>query len=200
MSKVDPFLYPVPRNARKHGPRGYADYSGYRPWLRDEFVFRCAYCLSREAWGRLRGGFDLDHFEAQVLRPELAHEYENLVYSCHGCNLVKGTSLLRVPSRVSLRVEDNGIITPLDDDGERVVDLLGLDDFDYTRFRRLIIGIIRAVSGVEDETFIMMMGFPIHNLPDLGTLKPPQGNSRPEGLAQSWNSVRERGELPAYYE
>ena len=56
-----PFDYPAP-HLRRHGPMGYADYASYRPWLRDEFSFRCVYCLLREQWGRVRGLFDLDHF------------------------------------------------------------------------------------------------------------------------------------------
>ncbi len=35
------FVYPTLPHVRRHGPRGYADYPSYRPWLRDEFAFRC---------------------------------------------------------------------------------------------------------------------------------------------------------------
>ena len=48
------FRYPAVPHARRHGPRGYADAESYRPWLRDEFTFRCVYCLFREQWGRSR--------------------------------------------------------------------------------------------------------------------------------------------------
>lgn len=51
-----PFNYPDAPHRRRHGPRGYADYASYRPWLRDEFTFRCVYCLLREQWGLVRGG------------------------------------------------------------------------------------------------------------------------------------------------
>ena len=44
------FQYPRSALIRRHGPRGYADYVSYKPWLRDEFLFRCVYCLSRERW------------------------------------------------------------------------------------------------------------------------------------------------------
>ncbi len=44
-----PFRYPDGPHQRRHGPRGYASYESYRPWLRDEFAFRCVYCLTREA-------------------------------------------------------------------------------------------------------------------------------------------------------
>ena len=40
------FDYPAPQEKRRHGPSGYRNYESYRPWLRDEFDFRCVYCLS----------------------------------------------------------------------------------------------------------------------------------------------------------
>jgi hypothetical protein len=49
------FNYPDPRSGRRHGPVGYASYRSYRPWLRDEFTFRCVYCLKREQWGQVTG-------------------------------------------------------------------------------------------------------------------------------------------------
>src|SRR6266702_8310460 len=57
-----PFIYPSATHVRRHGPAGYADHAGYRPWLRDEFSFRCVYCLLREQWGQMRGGHAIDHF------------------------------------------------------------------------------------------------------------------------------------------
>ena len=46
---TDPFSYPAAVHVRRHGPQGYADYASYRPWLRDEFAFRCVYCLLRDS-------------------------------------------------------------------------------------------------------------------------------------------------------
>lgn len=45
-----PFIYPAVPHVRRHGPMGYADVTSFRPWLRDEFSFRCVYCLLREQW------------------------------------------------------------------------------------------------------------------------------------------------------
>jgi hypothetical protein len=42
------------------------------------------------------------------------------------------------------------------------------------------------------------LGFP-ENLPDLSKLKPPGGNERPEGIADSHYERRERGQLPEFY-
>jgi hypothetical protein len=46
------FTYPAQPHIRRHGTRGYAALESYSPWLRDEFAFRCVYCLLREQWGR----------------------------------------------------------------------------------------------------------------------------------------------------
>jgi hypothetical protein len=43
------------------------------------------------------------------------------------------------------------------------------------------------------------MGFP-DDLPDLSRLRPPGGNSRPEGIEESYFAQRQRGESPAFYE
>ena len=44
------FQYPSSPYTRRHGPCGYSDHTSYKPWLRDEFTFRCVYCLARERW------------------------------------------------------------------------------------------------------------------------------------------------------
>jgi hypothetical protein len=46
------------------------DYESYRPWLRDEFAFRCVYCLTRETWGPLTGVYELDQFVAAAIQPK----------------------------------------------------------------------------------------------------------------------------------
>lgn len=200
MTAPHPFRYPVSL-ARKHGPAGYVQHRSYRPWLRDEFVFRCAYCLSRETWSRTFASFDLDHFQPRTLRSDLVLAYDNLVYACHGCNLSKGSCTLEIPTATNLEVDRSGSIFALDNDGQRVIDLLSLDDERSTRFRRTVIGIVRSLCATpsEHETFALWMGFPTDDLPDLATLK-PVANSRPRGIDDSWHARHERGTLPPYYE
>ena len=72
---------------RRHGPRGYADVESFRPWLRDEFSFRCAYCRYREQWGRLKGAFALDHFLPVSVYPKQTRTYDNLLYACRAWNV-----------------------------------------------------------------------------------------------------------------
>ncbi|HEV3021553.1 MAG TPA: hypothetical protein VGX76_03775, partial [Pirellulales bacterium] len=81
------FTYPAAPHVRRHGPRGYSDIESYRPWLRDEFSFRCAYCQFREQWGRVKAGFAVDHFLPVSVHPVHARSYDNLLDACSACNL-----------------------------------------------------------------------------------------------------------------
>ena len=83
------YRYPGRRHRRKHGPRDYANPEQFRPWLRDEFQFRCVYCLEREQWVNRIGHFDLDHFLPVSLHPLQSLEYDDLLYACHACNARK---------------------------------------------------------------------------------------------------------------
>src|SRR2546426_10730722 len=86
---MTPFVYPAFAHVRRHGPGGYASYKRYRPWLRDEFAFRCVYCLKREQWGLVRGIYDLDHFHPRARHPGNVRDYDNLLYACASCNAAK---------------------------------------------------------------------------------------------------------------
>ncbi|MBI3330174.1 MAG: hypothetical protein HYZ81_26130, partial [Nitrospinae bacterium] len=80
------FTYPRSLHVRRHGPRGYRDYRSYKPWLRDEFDFRCVYCLWRERW--CSDGdhtFSVDHLLPRMTHPERLCDYDNLVYACCQC-------------------------------------------------------------------------------------------------------------------
>src|SRR4051812_13664188 len=54
-----PFEYPAGVHVRRHGPSGWTEYQRYRSWLRDEFCFRCVYCLLREQWLDMRRGLQV---------------------------------------------------------------------------------------------------------------------------------------------
>jgi hypothetical protein len=197
-----PFVYPPFAHIRRHGPRGYADYASYRPWLRDEFAFRCVYCLRRENWGLVRGTFAVDHFVPVALRPDLVTEYNNLVYACETCNSLKGASELPDPTAVLLRddvrVAEDGTISGDTPDARQLIRVLGLEGAEYTEFRRLWIDILALAVRHDPELHARLMGFP-NDLPDLTTLAPPDGNARPNGVRASYSELRARGELPATY-
>lgn len=195
------FQYPPTSHVRRHGPRSYVDHSSFRPWLRDEFSFRCVYCLIREQWGRVTDEFDLDHFLPLALAPELAHDYDNLLYACHACNLRKGSRELPDPSRVltagSVRIYPDGTMVGLTAEVERIVRVLCLNSPAWTRWRRTWIRIIELAEEHDSELFRQLLSYP-DDLPDLTSCRAPE-NSRPEGLDESAFARRDRGELSETY-
>jgi hypothetical protein len=197
-----PFTYPPSQHVRRHGPTGYNDYGSYRDWLRDEFSFRCVFCLRREQWGLVRGVWDIDHFIPQSREPESALTYDNLLYVCRTCNISKSAHLVPDPCAVaygqSVQVKEDGTITALNDDGQLLIDVLHLDNDDYTQYRLLMLRIIRTLAAHDWETLVMLMGYP-NSVPDLSQLRPP-GNTRPEGVDDTFFVRRTRGELEEVYE
>lgn len=71
-------------------PPRFRDYQLYKPFLRIDFTFRCAYCRITEArWGSDRN-FAVEHFRPKNQFPALALRYSNLYYACNRCNDYKG--------------------------------------------------------------------------------------------------------------
>jgi len=85
----------------------------------------------------------------------------------------------------------------LNQKGRRLVKALRLDNQDYTRMRHLMIRILQCCAKGDRKLFVALMGYP-SDLTDLAKLSPP-GNSRPEGVRNSFYAVRARGELPEVY-
>jgi hypothetical protein len=84
------FQYPLQVHLRRHGPLGYLNYQSFKPWLRDEFQFRCVYCLWRERWHAVgEDTFGVDHLQPRAEAPNRICDYDNLVYACCRCNSVK---------------------------------------------------------------------------------------------------------------
>ena len=73
--------------------RTYTDYTRYRPFLRQDFLYRCAYCLRHEYFLGGEAGCVIDHHRPQgglYARPDLICVYENLYWCCNECNSIKG--------------------------------------------------------------------------------------------------------------
>lgn len=204
MNANSAFEYPIAPHVRRHGPMGYADYESYRDWLRDEFSFRCLFCLRREQWNVRLGSFHLDHYVPQVIEPGETCTYDNLLYVCAACNLTKSDLAVPDPSSFAfgdcVRVHPDGTIEALNPTGELLVELLRLDGDDHTRFRKLMLETLATLSQHNHAAFVEWMRYP-EDLPDLSRprKKPPKGNSRPGGVSESWFARRERGELPTIY-
>ena len=178
------------------------DYESYRDWLRDEFSFRCVFCLRREQWSPEPGNWDIDHLAPQHSHPQRKLDYDNLLYTCHTCNSTKREKLVPDPCKVAfgecVEVHEDGTIEALNENGKTLIAALRLNREKATNFRRLIIDVLRSfVTHNETQLYIQWMCYP-DNLPDLSRLKPP-GNSKPEGISDSCYARRMRGELPEIY-
>lgn len=199
-----PFAYTPGIHVRRHGPSGWADYGRYRPWLRDEFFFRCVYCLNRERWMDTRRGYQIDHFVPQKLRPDLRADYDNLLYLCSACNNLKSAALLPDPCCIALNeclcFHDDGsveAISPHAVEGERLIEVLELDQPQLIDYRRCKIGEIRSHAIHNRDLYLHQMGYP-SDMPDLTTERPP-ANTRQNGIAMS-HLVRQRaGKLALVY-
>jgi hypothetical protein len=149
----------------------------------------------------MREPLQIDHFQPQVLRPDLKFEYTNLLYLCSACNHLKRDSVLPDPCVValgdSLRVHTNGRIEALDDAGVELIEKLALDEPPARARRRFVVGTIRSFAESDSRMFVEWMRFP-DDLPDL-SLSPPPRNDVPSGIPESYFEKRRRGELPRTY-
>jgi len=195
------FDYPVEQQVRRHGPAGYANYESYRDWLRDEFTFRCIYCLKRETWGQVTGEYELDHFEPQSSNPDLRLDYGNLVYACRRCNLTKTAQKIENPFALlcsgKVTTLDDGTLQTQDSETKRLILQLDLNSPRLKSWRIMWLRIVTLAEEHNINLYYQLVRFP-DNLPDLNKLKPPT-NQRKEGIEQSWFARRERNDLPNSY-
>ena len=187
------FAYPDAAHLRRHGPRGYVDDEHYKPWLRDDFSFRCLYCRCRETW--FPDGdrnFSVEHVQPTSLSPEGLTSYDTLIYACCQCNAVRGAILLPFDPAGDLHrhreVLPDGTIRGLTPSGEDFIQICRLDRPNLTAFRRLILDTLNFLQGKRDHEAVALsrryLGYPA-NLPDLALLRPPGGNSRPKGIDET---------------
>jgi hypothetical protein len=200
------FGYPDIEHVRRHGPRGYIDDEHYKPWLRDEFSYRCVYCLCREVW--FPDGdrtFSVEHVLPTSLAPEGLTDYDTLVYACCQCNAARKAILLPVNPAGDLgqhlEVLPDGSIRGVTPSGEDLIRICRLDRPNLTNFRRLILDVLAFLQQKQDhdaaELCRRYLGYPV-NLPNLAALKPPGGNTRPRGIDESALARQARGELPDF--
>ena len=82
--------------ARRHSPPA-ADYETYRPCLRWEFGFSCAFCLCHEV-DLMLGGVEgwaitqIEHFVPKSRTTSLRDVYSNCFYICRRCNNARGVA------------------------------------------------------------------------------------------------------------
>ena len=202
------FDYPDEPLSRQHGPLGYTDYRSFKPWLRDEFSFRCVLCLDRERWHpNGHEEFSVDHVEPQSIAAEQATDYDNLLYTCCTCNRNRRAAALPLdPYRdvlcEHLAVRPDGTIQGRTPKGTAWVHVGNLNRPLAIEFRARMMSVIELLIGLEsadgDRLLETVLGFP-KDLPDLRVLRPPGGNARPVGVENCCYERRLRNELPAVY-
>lgn len=196
------FEYPIRPHVRRHGPAGYDDYRSYRDWLRDEFTFRCVFCLHREQWYGRPGTFDIEHFVPAAVDPLGRCEYTNLLYACRTCNAAK-SNVLAVPDPCAvafgacLRVKTNGEVEAFHADGRKLRDVLRLNSPNNVQHRSRWMRILDALRASHPDLYEEVMAFP-NDLPDLRRKHVPS-NSMPEGAENCYFALRLRSELPRTY-
>ena len=156
---------------RTDPPRVSKTYRYYRPYLRRDFLNRCAYCLRHEFHFGGEANGQIDHFCPQAEFEKtgelhLRYTYTNLFWSCGECNNTKEETW---PSHDELKRElrfvdssrentdqhwevlPTGEIRPLTQAGRFTIDmvLLWRDDLNY--WRKSIIDAIKRVERLQER-------------------------------------------------
>lgn len=139
-------------------------YEAYRPFLRQDFEFRCAYCLRHEFFFGGGEAAEVDHFRPRHLFPDLENEYPNLYWSCRKCNAIKGGKWpseaqtergLRFLDPCAEESDDHwqthadGTLTPLTPVGRYTIRQIRLDRPTLADFRRFLSGLQARVRDIE---------------------------------------------------
>lgn len=201
-----PFQYPREPHARRHGPRGYLRDEHYKPWLRDEFSFRCVYCCCREVWfpdGECN--FSVEHILPGSIVPGQT-SYDSLLYACSQCNSIRGAAPLPLDPCGGLgnhlEIRSDGTVHATTPDGLALIRVCHLNRPELRHYRRLLFDTLAYLQADPGQGGTDLRGrytrYP-DDLPDLSTLRPPGGNARPGGVEQSAFARRRRGELPVTY-
>ena len=146
----------------------------------------------------------IDHVRPSRIAPAQHSTYENLVYACCQCNAAKQDTTVVLdpceePFGYHLEVLDDGTIRGLTPPGVALIRICRLDRPKLTAFRREMLEVWRTLErryGPEAAAMRQrFFGLPA-NLSNLATLRPPGGNTRPQGIAQCYFERQRRGELP----
>jgi hypothetical protein len=151
--------------------------------------------------------FSVDHVLPQTTHPERLCDYDNLVYACSQCNALKQDAPAVInPSAEGLghhlEIQQDGSVHALTEQGAKQIALCRLNRPRLLEARRRMIELLSMLEGsVHSEArnlLHFLLGFP-DNLPRLSALRPPEGNTHPQSIVESYYAKRQRGELPATY-
>jgi len=135
--------------SRRHSPRP-ASFNLYRPCLRWEFGFSCAFCLCHEADFGISiegsGATHIEHFVPQDVAPHRRDDYSNCFYVCGYCNRARLNAPNRSPAGHTLldpcegswgeifKLADDKILPQIEADGNA---LYTIDTYDLNEPRKL---------------------------------------------------------------
>jgi hypothetical protein len=207
---LQPYALPLGPHTRRHGPFGYVDYGTYKIWLRDEFPFRCVFCLHREKWER-RGWriFHVDHIIPQSVDQAKVCDYENLLYLCDACNESKSDWVIPDPCvhdySADYRFGEDGTAVPISDFGDLYIKVLKLNEPHLVEYRRDFLREIREFEKIapdlDDDDLIFGLkrwfGYPA-DAPDLRRQK-PKGNTRPGGKHETYYLKLQENRIEPFY-
>src|SRR5262249_49699688 len=157
--------------------------------------FRCVYCLWRERWLSVgEDAFSVEHLESRSAAPTRISDYENLVYACCRCNGVKTDAhCILDPCQqaygLHLEILPDGTIQGLTPEGRELIETCQLARPRITEARQRLLELFRALQEAQTPraTAILRHYFSYpDNLPILSQYRPPDGNNRPDGIAQSF--------------
>ncbi len=124
------------------------------------------------------------------------------LYACATCNEAKN-DIMGIPNpcevtfRDCIRILPDGHIEALNNSGEKLRQALQLDSERNVSYRYRWMRTIEALRTEEPDLYQEYMGFP-DDLPDLRRKRVPS-NTKPDGAADCYFALRERGVLPAMY-
>lgn len=198
--------YSATKHVRRHGPAGYDDYRSFKPWLRDEFHFRCVFCLLRERWvPDGEAAFSVEHFVPKSRDSALVCEYHNLYLACCGCNAAKNDCQVALdPCEEAfgrhLSVDDDGTIIGKTPEGCELIDICHINRPKLREFRLRIVALWSHFHELGQNTNLLsqFFGYP-EDLPDLSSLRPKGGNRMQGSENGSAFHRRMRGELEDVY-
>ena len=93
--ELKPASEPIEHRHRSRPVRGARGFMAFRPCLRWDFGFTCAFCLLHEAdfslavGARGAGQMSIEHYISWSVEPSKRNQYSNCLYACMRCNIAR---------------------------------------------------------------------------------------------------------------
>ncbi|MCA9126515.1 MAG: HNH endonuclease [Planctomycetales bacterium] len=132
-------------------------------------------------------GFEIDHVVPVSKSPDLALDYDNLVYACARCNGTKSDQSIPDPyftlTDGSIQIDSKAKAVGATPNSRKLIHQLDLNSPLMIEWRKLMLEFER-LSESKPDALERLTRLP-SDLPDLRKLR-PKANSQPNGIALSW--------------